>query len=49
MTPVQRTAVRNLALLHQEATPASVRKEIERLERADRLAGCLFDLRRCPA
>jgi len=48
-TELRRTAVRNLAVLHQEATPAAVRQEIERLERADRLAGCLFDLRPCPA
>ena len=43
------TAVRNLAVLHQEATPTAVRQEINRLERADRLAGCLVDLRVRPA
>lgn len=48
MTSMQRTAVRNLALLHQEATPEAVQMEIERLGRAARLAGCLFDLRRVP-
>lgn len=44
------TAVRNLAVLHQEATPMAVRQEIDRLVKADRLAWCLVDLRvRCDA
>ena len=46
MSDLRRTAVRNLALLHREATPAAVREEIERIECADRLAGCLLDLTR---
>lgn len=32
MTPLQRVAVRNLALLHTEATPQAVLEEIKRLE-----------------
>ncbi len=48
-TELRRTAVRNLAVLHQEATPTAVRQEIDRLVKADRLAGCLSDLRQCPA
>lgn len=39
-TDLRRIAVRNLAVLHREATPTAVRQEIERLERADRLACC---------
>jgi hypothetical protein len=35
---------RPLAVLHRAVTPEAVREEVERLTRADRMAGCLGDL-----
>ena len=37
-------AVRNLSVLHRAVTPEAVREEVERLARADRVAGCLGDV-----
>lgn len=45
MTDQRKTAVRNLAILHQEITPQAVEEEVRRLDRAVGLIGTLRELR----
>lgn len=49
MTDQRKTAVRNLAILHQEITPKAVEEEVRRLDRAAVLLGSLRDLSRVAA
>lgn len=49
MTAIQRDAIRNLALLHQEATPEAIRAEVQRMERANAMRGCLLRVDRVAA